>query len=272
MTASLDGRIQVIGAGLGRTGTMSLKLMLSRLGWQPYHMDENTHVSLWAGLARAYADGEEKGIRDSTDRIVDAIIQDGFNATTDFPACLIFEYLMERFPDAKVVLTVRSSGTLWAQSVQRTIGRMGKILKKRPLSLFHRQLRNYIDMNNWIWTSKALNLHIDSETGAMATDRLASAYEEWKHHVINTVPSDKLLVRHVSDGWQPLCDFLEVDECPGAEEPTPRSWNTSQNFGLLLDAVEVILTLWLCIIFVMFWLTWRRCGRWSASLNKKKKE
>ena len=59
--ASSTGGIKVIGAGLGRTGTMSLKLMLAELGYKPYHMDTNTHVKLWAQLARAEREGQRVG-------------------------------------------------------------------------------------------------------------------------------------------------------------------------------------------------------------------
>ena len=50
------------------------------------------------------------------------MVQDGFSATTDYPACLIYERLMARFPDALVLLGVRTSGKAWADSVMSTIG------------------------------------------------------------------------------------------------------------------------------------------------------
>ena len=253
------GGIRVIGAGLGRTGTMSFKMMLAQLGYAPYHMDTNTHVPLWAALGRASSsDLQDK----ATERVVDAIVRDGFNATTDFPACLVFEYLMVRFPDAKVVLTVRKSGRKWAKSVQRTIGRLQKLAMKRPLSLFaDGLLRNHIDMNHWIWTSPALKIRMNEETGAMPFDDLAMAHDEWKQHVIDTVPADRLLIRYPQDGWLPLCSFLNVPEKECPTGPTPRSWNTSKNFGAVLDVVEIVLTLWLCIIAVVLWMMWRKCRR-----------
>ncbi len=262
-TATAPGvGVKVIGAGLGRTGTMSLKMMLGQLGFQTYHMDTNTHVPLWAALGRAHKRQDKAAISLATERVVDEIVRDGFNATTDFPACLVFEYLMERFPRAKVVLTVRETGKKWAASVQRTIARPQKLTMKRPLSFFaNGLLRDHIDMNSWMWTSPVLKIRVNEETGAMPSDDLAMAHDEWKEWVIDTVPADRLLIRKPKDGWAPLCQFLDVPENKCPTGPTPRSWNTSKNFGAVLDVVEIVLTLWLCIVFVVLWMIWRKCRR-----------
>jgi hypothetical protein len=57
--------LQVIGAGLGRTGTMSLQLALERLGFAPCdHMinlvDDPERVTLWLEATRRKAAGDSR--------------------------------------------------------------------------------------------------------------------------------------------------------------------------------------------------------------------
>jgi hypothetical protein len=91
--------LEVIGAGFGRTGTMSLKVALEDLGFGPcYHMIElfehPEHLELWEAASQGKpVDWEE--------------LFSGYRATTDWPACSFYKELIERYPDAKVILTVR---------------------------------------------------------------------------------------------------------------------------------------------------------------------
>jgi hypothetical protein len=105
--------MQVIGAGFGRTGTMTLKAALEELGVGPcYHMVE----VLWGDTSRlplwqAAANGEEVDWK---------AVFDGFQSTVDWPGCTFWEPLMEVFPDAKVLLTVRDPES-WYESARNTI-------------------------------------------------------------------------------------------------------------------------------------------------------
>src|SRR5262249_47655829 len=91
--------MQVIGAGFGRTGTMSMQAALEILGYRCYHMKEVTehdgHLAAWHELVAGRADMNWQWV-----------FKD-FQATVDFPACSYYRELMQAFPDAKVVLTVR---------------------------------------------------------------------------------------------------------------------------------------------------------------------
>ena len=104
--------LKVIGAGFGRTGTMSLKVALEKLGFSRcYHMVEcfpkgPKHWNLWTEAVNGRADWDS--------------IFDGFEATVDFPACTSYRALAEFYPDAKVLLSVRSPET-WYTSTQETI-------------------------------------------------------------------------------------------------------------------------------------------------------
>merc|ERR1719361_1471701 len=97
--------MKVIGAGMGRTGTLSLKTALTDLGLKPYHMmnvfETTGHFELWRDFMRG-----DTAVTD----VINRLSNDGFNATTDMPACFIHEDLLRQYPHAKVVLGVRQSG------------------------------------------------------------------------------------------------------------------------------------------------------------------
>ena len=104
--------VKVIGAGLGRTATFSLKFALEHLGFGPcYHMAEvfagsRRNVPLWLDVMRGKPDW-------------DAVFA-GFQSTTDYPACTYWRELSAFYPDAKVILTVRDADS-WFDSVSETI-------------------------------------------------------------------------------------------------------------------------------------------------------
>ena len=104
--------LKVIGAGVGRTATFSLKFALEHLGLGPcYHMSEvfagaRRNIPLWLDVVNGKPDWETTF--------------DGFRSTTDYPACTYWRQLADHYPDAKVVLTVRDSDN-WFDSVSQTI-------------------------------------------------------------------------------------------------------------------------------------------------------
>ncbi len=104
--------LQVIGAGFGRTGTASLKAALETLGFTKcYHMFEfmehPEHAKYW--------DAASQGKPVAWDRLFE-----GYQATVDWPGCTYYIQLMEAYPEAKVVLSVRDPER-WYESVSKTI-------------------------------------------------------------------------------------------------------------------------------------------------------
>jgi Sulfotransferase domain len=111
--------IEVLGAGFGRTGTMSLKVALEELGVGPcYHMIElfghPEHVELWEAASQGKAVNWDE-------------LFSGYRATTDWPACSFYEELMEKYTDAKVILTVRNPDR-WYESTYNTIYGMRRMI------------------------------------------------------------------------------------------------------------------------------------------------
>src|SRR4051794_12147547 len=104
--------LDVIGAGFGRTGTLSLKLALERLGFvKCYHMMEvfghPEHVPMWAAAHRGDAVDWEK-------------LYEGYRASVDWPSCNLWEEHAALWPNAKVILSTRDPES-WYTSVMSTI-------------------------------------------------------------------------------------------------------------------------------------------------------
>jgi len=212
--------MRMIGAGLGRTGTSSLVGALKQLGYTPYHMKEGVvdkqHHQQWARLIDAWV-GDAKEKAAAMEAVIDLMAVEGFDATTDYPACLIFEELMVRYPEAKVVLSVRSSGETWAKSVLQTIGGFHGLLGQRPFS-FTANMRAFAKVGEGVFPLTGVELHPVTRIPEAAS--LAKAHDDWIEHVRKVVPPERLLVHQFSDGFGPLCEILKIpaSACP-AEYP-----------------------------------------------------
>jgi hypothetical protein len=191
--------LQVIGSGLGRTGTLSTKLALEALGFGPtHHMVEvfmhPESVPLWIEAGRGRPDW-------------DAIF-DGYASMVDHPGCCYWRELMAHYPDAKVLHTVRDPDK-WFDSTQATI-----FNPDRPAPPEGTPIRPFFDqLNAWYGG--------DMHDRAFMTD----FFRRHTEAVTAGVPKDRLLVFQVSDGWAPLCEFLGV---PVPDAPFPRENSTEQ--------------------------------------------
>jgi hypothetical protein len=145
-------------------------------------------------------------------------IFDGFPATVDWPGSYFYQELVEAYPDAKVLLSVRDADS-WERSMRETIWGLfyGDVLI-RDLSTARCRVdpkwNGYIEMMAEMWQRSGL---IDS--GADTTpESMKAAMERFNEEVQATVPADRLLVWSVGDGWEPLCQFLEL---PVPDTPFP---------------------------------------------------
>lgn len=210
--------MRVVGAGFGRTGTLSLKVALEQLGFAPCHHMEalfaNRHqVPTWQAAAR----GEP----------VDWVaFLDGWDAAVDFPAAFYWRELAAAFPDAKVILTVRDPAR-WYESFASTILPMNVRFPERHVV-------PYLPMINmpWLVTRHPLMRRIIDATPAEA----ARLFEEANAEVVRAIPADRLLVYEVAQGWEPLCTFLGL---PVPDAPFPRV-NDAQTFRRRTNVVSAI--------------------------------
>lgn len=191
--------LKVIGSGLGRTGTLSTKLALEALGFGPtHHMVE---VFMHPESALLWIDAWDGKAR------WDAIF-DGYGSMVDHPGCGFWRELMDHYPDAKVLHTVRDPDK-WFDSTQATI-----FNPARPAPPEGTPMRAFLDrLTAWYGG--------DMHDRAFMTD----FFRRHTEAVVAGVPADRLLVFQVSDGWTPLCKFLGV---PAPDAPFPRENSTEQ--------------------------------------------
>ncbi|HEY2160318.1 MAG TPA: sulfotransferase [Solirubrobacteraceae bacterium] len=224
--------MRLIGAGLPRTGTLSQKVALEMLGLAPcYHMVNVLGDLDEAQLWRRALEGE--GPWDE--------IFDGYPATVDWPGSYFYKELIEKYPDAKVLLSVRDADG-WERSMRDTIWGLfyGDILIRDLSSARCRvddQWRGYIELMQQMWKSSGL---IDN--GAQTTpESMKGAMERFNQEVQETVPADRLLVWSVGDGWEPLCEFLEL---PAPDTPFPHLNDSKVFVDRIVDGALLALQEW----------------------------
>ena len=183
--------LSVIGAGFGRTGTLSLKSALEILGVGPcYHMIEvhaNTdHASIWEAAATG-ADTDWQSLFQNYGSIV------------DWPGCYFWKELADFYPNSKVLLSVRDPEK-WYLSVTNTIYQ----LLSQPLPNEKADGFTQRSMTQKIILEKTFDNRFEDK------DYAISVYEKHIQTVQNTIPADRLLTFNVVEGWSPLCEFLNV--------------------------------------------------------------
>jgi len=196
--------VKVIGAGFGRTGTMSQKAALEQLGFGPsFHMiDVARRPELLPGW-QAAADAEE----------VDwTALLDGWGSTVDWPACTFWREIWAAFPDAKVLLSVRDPEA-WYASCAKSIHASAQAAAKGELEGGSVEVSPEAMkmINRLIWDGTFKGRFDDK-------DFAIGVYQAHNEAVKSEVPADRLLVYDVKQGWEPLCEFLGV---PVPDGPMP---------------------------------------------------
>lgn len=192
--------LDVIGAGMGRTGTFSLKLALEQLAFGPcHHMADVLAHPHQKALWRAAGRGD---LPDWDDALA------GYRSAVDWPSAYFWQELSEHYPDARVILTVRDPAD-WYESMTQTIALTMDPLANDPES----------------FGVAVIGIGI---FGGRFEDRdhAIAVYEAHNAAVKERVPAQRLLVYDVSEGWEPLCAFLNV---PQPSQPFPRT-NSSAKF------------------------------------------
>ncbi len=205
--------LSVIGAGFGRTGTLSLRIALDRLGLGPCHhmlevFEHPEHIDAWERAA-----GGDPADWDGLFR--------GYRSAVDWPACAFYRELAERYPEAGVVLTLRDPGR-WYRSAAETIFPVmtGSPAGDDPVALAQAR------MAREVIAERTFGGRVDDRAHAIAV------YERHAEEVRLTIPPGRLLVYQVAEGWGPLCRFLGLSE---PAEPFPRA-NTTEDFREMIAA------------------------------------
>lgn len=199
--------VRVVGAGLGRTGTNSLKVALERLlDGRCYHMYE---------LIERPQDTESWESAVAGEPVDWNSLLSEYRATVDFPASLFWREILAANPDAVILLSSRDSPETWWTSVERTIvpSLAGDIPPDRP---------------DWS-RRRAMNLEILRTRLTPQwpdANAVTAAYERHNAEVRREVPADRLIDWRPGDGWEPICSALELDV---PAEPFPHE-NTTADF------------------------------------------
>jgi hypothetical protein len=231
--------MKVFGTGFGRTGTMSLKIALEKLGMGPcYHMKEivirPSHIKMWYDISQ---DDNPKW---------DQLFKN-FNSGVDYPVCLFYGELINKFPDAKFILTLRDFDS-WYKSTANTIYKVPTMLPEWFKKVIF-PIEKFIEMQiNLIWVGIFRNNFNERESARLI-------YNEHIVNVKNTIPHDRLLIYHVHEGWEPLCEFLNVDIPDNI--PFPHVNDTAEmlrNFSII-KALPYLLILFITTITIILFMS-----------------
>jgi Sulfotransferase domain len=207
--------LQVIGAGFGRTGTLSLQAALERLGFDPcHHMLEVPKHPAQIALWNRVADGGTIEWED---------IYAPYKASVDWPGAFYFAELAARYPEAKVILTTRDPNS-WYDSINETVfkAQAAAGLTQGELPADHPMRFGAI-----IIVKNTFGYDLSRESAI-------AAFERHNAEVRRRIPPENLLDYDVAEGWEKLCSFLGV---PIPEEPFPRS-NSRDDFWANIDAAR----------------------------------
>jgi Sulfotransferase domain len=197
--------VKVIGAGFGRTGTMSLKAALERLGANPcFHMidiiRDPSNLHYW----QAAAEGEKVDWKEALA---------GWEGSVDWPGCTFYKEHMETWPDAPVLLSVRDPES-WYKSVANSIHAAKEMAMRGELEPPEENPPSPEVMqmiNGLIWNG---TFHGRFEE----KDYALKVFNDHIEEVKRTVPPERLVIYDIKQGWGPLAEMMGVD-VPDEEFP-----------------------------------------------------
>ncbi|MEU1055273.1 sulfotransferase family protein [Streptomyces sp. NPDC005876] len=205
--------LEIFGAGFGRTGTLSLRTALERLGYGPCHhmlrlLECPDALVLWRAAAR----GESVDWTQA---------YDGYRSSVDWPGAAFWREITEAYPEAKVILTVRDPESWYASAASSIHAAATAPLPEDADPVFAEVRQMSLDV---VWNGVFDGRFSDKEYAIEVFERHIAA-------VRREIDPKRLLVFEVGQGWEPLCEFLDV---PVPDEPFPRS-NDQAAFARLME-------------------------------------
>jgi hypothetical protein len=224
--------MKLIGAGMPRTGTLTQKMALEMLGLGPcYHM-----VDVLSDLDEAPKWERALGGDPSWWEIFD-----GFNATVDWPGGYFYRELADFYPEAKVLLSVREPDA-WERSMRQTVWavRNGESLIRLLSSAqayVDPQWQGFLEMiDRLIWNGNGT-----FASGHAEPRQLIDTMHRHNEEVKRNIAPERLLVWSVTEGWEPLCEFLEL---PVPDVPLPHINDSREFLNRIIDGALQSLQEW----------------------------
>ncbi|KAJ9602829.1 hypothetical protein H2200_012609 [Cladophialophora chaetospira] len=259
-----NAKLQVIGCGMSRTGTASFSEALKiLLGGPVYHGGSQIvgageqHLRDWIELHKhtpIQYEADRKAALEGLKSILG-----GYTATTDLPPILFTEELVELFPDAHVICTVRDPEDWW-NSVRAITARTDT--EERDENILRFVLALLPTMRYWYAFNVAL------KQGRMGELYYSSGhkhphpgqYQQHMEYVTRVVPRERLKFYDVKDGWGPLCKILGV-EVP--DVPFPRVNDAKATEQIVMTQVRRGLIAWACLGLSVGLLAFIGIRRWK---------
>jgi len=266
--------LKVVGAGFGRTGTYSLTMALEELGFPTLHTqhmyDNQKILDMWSDnvfIPSIQADAVTMGSPD-----YDLIASHGYMATTDLPTALYVEEIAAHYPDCKFILTTRSNSEVWFRSwdvLTRSISQPARFgvwfPSVRKIGFYMRWLFAVVNKDD-SYLSVPFPL-----PGQIKRDAIAS-YEEHNRKVRAVIPPHRLLEYNVQDGWEPLCKFLDIENCPTKPFPKSNSARAVQIeaiFSIIFPLSITLFTIFFLFSFVFHKSTGTTVLNWFSNFSKR---
>ncbi|GIC94543.1 sulfotransferase family protein [Aspergillus udagawae] len=225
------GTIKVIVAGLPRTGTISMKRALEELGYGPcFHLAEPLCQFDNLRQSAAIVHTKDTALR----RRKLAKLLQGSKVTLEVPGSACLPDLLEMYPDAKVILTERTSAAVWLRSWRG----------------FGIDLRSdcFRWVGYWVPGVVAANdlyrgwMRLASERFGVEAEPSEELYHAHSAWVKSIVPQERLLVFKCQDGWGPLCEFL------GRQRPNPFPHGNEAGYLRYYKRVAMVLGIFLWLV------------------------
>jgi len=218
----------LVGAGLPRTGTLSTFVALEKL--LPGKCHHMLRAVTGPNDPKFWTKASKGEITDEDWR--EFMRTESLSASVDYPMSLYWKDLARIFPNAKVLLNVRDP-VRWYQSVDNTIARVVKFLQTSWLAL---PMRCFMALSGASNTAAMFTCFAPTYLGpnyprgmfgavAAGQDTAVKFFNDWVESVKKEIPAERLLVFEVKNGWEPLCQFLQV---PVPDEPFPNANDTAE--------------------------------------------
>lgn len=245
--------LEIIGAGYGRTGTLSTSIALNELGFPCYHMTtllshprRKQHFQFWYEVSCS-----DEGSQHDWERVYA-----DHRAAVDNPTCCVWQELAEACPKAKVILTLHPKGPdEWYNSYMETISE-----KSWQFAIFK------LDgpYRRWARGMRLLSEHRSLKNSMRSRSTAVAQYQQRIEDVKAAIPPERLLIFSVDQGWDPLCEFLNVD---APDTPFPKVNERAefkQRFGKTKRAINIAIAGLLILAVALVGIIWTIWTLWTA--------